>query len=103
MDFKELPKYIIYNTRYDQYFYHPIIFKWEWDGWPHAYYAMYARFYPTSGFINPSQVLFYAKSSTYNEVVEKFHKKYTEMAKFVKGNIWMGEPPLKIDLSDKNL
>lgn len=96
--FEDLPKYIKIDTGEDELFYHPIVFKWEWEGHSNAYYAMYARCYNGTGNFNPSQVLFHVSAPSYEDAVEKFLEEYERKRKYVKGGYWIGDNPKIIDL-----
>lgn len=101
VSFEELPKYLMIDTGEDYRYYHPIIFKWEWEGWQNAYYAMYARYYPKSGNLNPKQALFHVTAPTYEEALEEFLHRYDEEKRFIKGKIWTGGNPEVIDYTNR--
>ena len=98
--FEDLPKYIKIDTGKDELFYHPIIFKWEWEGHENAFFAMYARCYNGLCNFNPSQVLFYVNAPSYEKAVEKFLEEYDKNQKYIKGRYWIGECPKIIDLAN---
>ena len=101
--FEDLPKWIEYDTVGKTLFYHPTIIKWENENLPNAYFAMYARFYPALGHLNPEQVLFSVCSGSLNDVIEKFIAEYNEMSKFIKNRKWIGERPQKISLRNMSV
>lgn len=96
--FNDLPKYLIIDTGEDELLYRPTIFKWENDGNTNAYFAMYARYYPASGNINPSQVLFCVFAPTYDKAKKLFLEEYGKNIKYINGRYWVGERPRIIDL-----
>ena len=101
--FKDLPKYIEYETSNDVFIYHPTIIKWENEGLTNAYYAMYARYYPRSRKIDSGQVLFYVCAGSFTEVVDKFIIEYNQNAQFIKGRKWIGDNPKIIDLMNNSV
>lgn len=96
-NFDKLPKYLMVERGRQIMYFHPIMFKWEWEHHDNAYFAMYAKYNPRSNTFNPSRVLFWVSAGSAEEVKEKFFQKFTELD-CIKGKTWLGNNPLKLDL-----
>lgn len=95
--FERLPKYLMVDRGRTTWYFHPVIFKWEWEYHQNAYFAMYAKFNPRSNTFNVSKALFWASAGTYEEAKEKFLQKYCKLD-CIKGKMWYGKDPVKLDL-----
>lgn len=95
--FQKLPKYLKVEKKSKTWYFHPIIFKWEWDCHDNAYFAMYAKYNPRLNTFDPSKVLFWVAAGTYEEAKDKFLQKYSEL-ECINGKTWLGKGPVKLDL-----
>lgn len=99
--FDDLPKWIGYDTGCDVLCYHPIIFKWENVGLSSSFFAMYARYYPRTARMDPSQVLFYVHENNFERVVFKFIEKYNSLCHNINAKwLWTGGKPQVINFPD---
>lgn len=99
--FDNLPKYLEFQLGRKTMYFHPVIIKWENECSSNSYYAMYAKYNVRSSTLNLSKVLFWVSGRNYQEAEKAFLNKANEMHEYIKGKIWVGCAPQKLDLMNE--
>lgn len=98
--FNQLPKHIVVERYRESFDFRPVVFKYDNEGCPNAFFAMYAKFNYSSRRISTSKVLFGVCGSTYEEAVELLLQKFKEESSNIKNGEWVGRSPVTININN---